>query len=832
MNLALFLSGFLYSMPFLVLLVVVLAAAVALAFVGAPAWAWALFTLGVLHGLAAPSWLLIAAAVPAAIGALPPLRTLFVSKPLLAWMRKAGLLPTISDTEREAIEAGTVWVDGELFSGKPDFQRLLSEPYPELTEREQAYLDDEVERVCEATDDWEVNQQRDLPPRIWQQLKDDGFFGLVIPEEYGGRGFSALAVSSVVAKLCSRSQAMGITVMVPNSLGPAELLLHYGTDDQKRHWLPRLASGQEVPCFALTEPNAGSDAGSISSSGEVFRGEDGELYVRLTWNKRYITLAAVASVLGLAFKLRDPDELMGRGKDLGITCGLIPTDTPGVVLGKRHDPLGVPFYNCPTTGKDVVVKLEDAVIGGADGCGRGWRMLMECLAAGRGIMLPASATAGARMSALMTGSYTSVRQQFGLSIGKFEGIHEPMARIGGTAYLLEAARRTTCGGLDSGNKPAVVTAIAKYNFTEALRRCINDAMDVVGGAGISRGPKNSLAHAYCAVPICITVEGANILTRTLMIFGQGAIRCHPYAYAEIGAVAAGDAKAFDRAFFGHIGHVFRNGARALLLTLTRGAIASSPVSGPAAPYYKKLAWSSASFAFLADVAMASLGGDLKRKEMLAGRFSDIFGWMYLANATLTRFEAEGRREADLPFFRWAMDHAFANMQEAFDGLYQNLPVPVVGPILRGPVALWSRLNRLAPQPSDRLSSQVARALQTPGGVRDWLADGLYLPKGEDPQASIGKAFELCVQADGVAAKIKAAVKAKTLPKARPAELVSAALEAGVITADEAELVQRAEEARREAVAVDSFTLDEYMRTAASEPRGGGPVAPQAADPAA
>jgi len=832
MNLALFLSGFLWSLPFFVLLLVLLSAAVALAFIGAPAWGWGLFALAVLHGIGSPDWLLIGASVLVVICALPLLRAQLVSRPLMALMRRAGLLPTISDTEREAIEAGTVWIDGELFSGQPDFQRLLAEPYPELDERERAFLEGETERVCERCVDWDVYQRRDLSPETWQELKDDGFFGLVIPEQYGGKGFSALAVSSIVSKLCSRSQALGISVMVPNSLGPAELLLHYGTEPQKQHWLPRLARGEDVPCFALTEPNAGSDAGSISSSGEVFRGEDGKLYLRLSWDKRYITLAAVATVLGLAFKLNDPDELLGKGKDLGITCGLIPTDTEGVVLGRRHDPLGVPFYNCPTTGEDVVVELEEAVIGGVEGCGRGWRMLMECLAAGRGIMLPASSTAGARMCALLTGAYTSVRQQFGLSIGKFEGIHEPMSRIGGTAYMLEAARVVTCGGLDSGNKPAVVTAIAKYTFTEELRVCINDAMDVLGGAGISRGPKNTLAHAYYAVPISITVEGANILTRTLMIFGQGAIRCHPYAYAEIGAVADNDAKAFDRAFFGHIGHVFKNGARALLLTATRGAIAKSPVTGPAAPYYKKLAWSSASFAFLADLAMAGIGGDLKRKEMIAGRFSDVFSWMYMANATLRRFEAEGRKAEDLAMFQWSMDTCFARIQEAFDGLYQNLPLPVVGPLMRGPVALWSRINRLGAKPGDRLSSQVAHALQERGSVRERLSEGMYVPKGEDPQAAIEAAFQLCKQAEAVAAKIKDAVRAKTLPRARPAALIPQAVEAGVITQEEAELVARSEAARSEAVAVDAFDLSDYMRTAIDDERGAGPQASHSAEPAA
>lgn len=795
---------------------IALLGALGLGYKGAPLALWTIFAGVLLFGLGAPLWLWLLCLAPAVVFNVRPLRARLVSARILRLLVKLKFLPVISKTEREALEAGTVWADGELFSGSPDFTRLANEPYPGLTPEEQAFLDGPTEEVCRMTDDWDVAKRRDLPPEVWQYLKDNGFLGMIVPKEYGGLGFSASANSAVVAKLSSRSTTLAITVMVPNSLGPAELLAHYGTEEQKAHYLPRLASGEEMPAFALTEPGAGSDAGSMTSRGEVFKGPDGELYLRLDWNKRYITLASISTVLGLAFKLHDPENLLGQGEHLGITCALIPTDTPGVETGRRHDPLGVPFYNCPTTGERVVVPI-DAIIGGPEGAGKGWLMLMECLSAGRGISLPALSTAGVKMAARIAGAYASVRKQFGLSIGKFEGIEEPLARIGGNAYILEAARRYTCGALDGGAKPAVVTAMMKYTFTEACRDSVTDAMDILGGAGISLGPRNMLGRLYQSLPIGITVEGANILTRTLMVFGQGAIRCHPYAYKEMQAAAANDVTAFDAAFWAHVGHVARNGSRSVLLSLTRGRLAKSPVSGPAAPYYRKLAWSSASFALLADFAMAFLGGDLKRKETITGRFSDIFSWMYLGTAVLRRFEAEGRREADLPFFHWSMQHALGRIQAGFDGLFGNFDVPVLGALLRGPVALWSRLNPISTGPSDALGHRVAAALQVPGETRDALTSGIHIPT--DEQEALGRlerAFRLCYDAEAVATKIKAAVRAKTLPKKRPAELIDEALKANVITALEAELVTKAEAAREDAIQVDAFTLEEYMRSAVLE----------------
>ena len=787
-----------------------------LTFVGAPLWLFTTAVFASLWTFGAPWWAWLTIAPPLLVLCVPPLRRGLLSDRILRLMRNSGFLPAISETERAAIAAGTVWLDGELFSGKPDLEALAKAAYPDLTPEEQKFLDGPVEQVCAMTDDWRVHQERDLPPEVWDFLKRERFFGLVIGKQYGGLELSPSANSAVVTKLTSRSMPLAITVMVPNSLGPAELLTHYGTEAQKQRWLPALATGREIPCFALTEPGAGSDAGAITSHGVVFRGEDGALYLRLSWNKRYITLAAVATVLGLAFQLHDLENLLGKGPFLGITCALIPTSTPGVVLGRRHDPMGVPFYNCPTSGKDVVVPLEEAIIGGTAGAGRGWQMLMECLAAGRGISLPATAVGGAQLVARAVGAYSAVRQQFGLPIGRFEGIEEPLARIAGFTYLLEASRRFVCGALDAGQKPAVVTAIAKYNTTELWRQCINDGMDVLGGAAISRGPRNLLAHSYIGTPICITVEGANILTRTLMIFGQGAIRCHPYAYREIDAIARNDGAAFDASFWPHLGHVLQNGVRTLLLGLTRGRLTWCPVGGAAKKYWRKLNWASAEFALLTDVAMDTLGDDLKRKEKLTGRFADWFSWLFLASATLRRFEAEGRRKEDLPLLAWAVEHALARMQAAREGLFDNLTLPGLGHVLRLPGGLWARLSPFGKGPTDATGPRAARTLLQPGDQRDRLTQRIHVPL--DKTSGLGRlehAMQLCTDAEPVLKKLKDAVRQGRLPKARPEQLLDQALSSGILTEAERRLVQAAEQARSEAVAVDSFTLEEYLQHGAA-----------------
>lgn len=780
---------------------------VALAYLGPPLWVL-VAALGVAMGVVASPWWSLPFVVVALVLALPPLRALLLSRPLMQVLRRANVLPQISDTERAALEAGTVWVEGELFSGRPDTERLIGADYPDVSERERAFLDGPVAQLCAMTTEWEILQRRDLPPAVWAFLKQHRFFGLIIPQEYGGLGFSASANSAIVGKVSSVSIPLGITVMVPNSLGPAELLVHYGTKAQKDHYLPRLARGEDVPAFALTEPGAGSDAGAIEAEGVVFRGSDGGLYLRLNWRKRYITLAAIASVLGLAFQLRDPDGLLGKGADLGITCALVPTQTKGVVLDMRHDPLGLAFYNCPTEGHDVVVPI-DAIIGGVDGAGRGWQMLMESLAAGRGISLPATSATGCKKAARVAGAYVAVRQQFGLAIGKFEGVQEVLGRIGGFAYLVEAARRYTCGALDKGAKPAVVTAMMKLHTTELCRKAINDAMDLLGGAAISRGPRNMLAIPYASMPISITVEGANILTRTLMIFGQGAIRCHPYALAEIEALGDDDVNGFDRALWAHVAHVVRNGARALVLTLSRGLLAQAPVGGLAAGYWRKLQWASASFAVWTDVAMASLGGDLKRREMIAGRYSDVFSYMYLAAATLRRFAAEGGREEDAPFLRWSLDWLFARMQEGFDGLFANLTVPGLTWILRAPLAWWSRLNPLSRGPSDSDTRMVARLLQAPGPQRDRLTAGLHVPAVDDPGlGQLEHALQLAVAADPALTKFKAAVRTGKLPRSVPPAFDRAVTE-GVLTAAELASIRAADSARLAAIEVDAFSLADY-----------------------
>lgn len=790
-----------------------------LAYLGAPMIVWLLAAAALLLVLGAPTFLFIALGVIAAFLLVGPLRRLALTGPVLKQMKRLGFLPAISETEKTALEAGTVWIEGELFSGKPDFQRILNEPWPQLSAKEREFLEGPVEEVCRLTDDWETFRRRDLSDEVWTYLREHGFFGMIIPESFGGLGFSPNAVSQVIAKLCSRCGPLGITAMIPNSLGPGELISHYGTEDQKKYWLPRLASGQELPCFALTEPGAGSDAGSMTSKAEVFRGEDGTPMLRLTWNKRYISLSGRATVLGLAVKLSDPENLLGAGTKPGITCLLLPADTPGVIRDRRHDPLGVPFSNCPLQGENVVVPAS-SIIGGNAGAGQGWRMLMECLAAGRGIMLPAQATAGVKMAARVAGAYSTIRKQFGLPIGRFEGVQEPLARLGGAAYTLGSALPFTSSGLSNG-KPAVVSAIAKYQFTEMFRKGIMDGMDVMAGAAISKGPRNVLAHPHQAAPIAITVEGANILTRTLMIFGQGAIRCHPYAYAEIRAAEANDVKGFDKAFRGHVLLVVRNAVRSLVLSLTRGRLARVPFSGESAGYARKLSWASATFAFTADVAMAMLGGNLKRKEALTGRFSDVFSWLYLGTCVLRRFEQDGRKDEDRPFLHYTMEHALSEIQIAMDGIFRNLGVPVVGWLYKGPIALWSRLNPLSSGPSDHQAQQIAEALQTPDARRERLLDGLYLPKrADDAVRRFEDAFRLCHEADQLLAKVRAAILDGRVSKGRPAARVPEAVERGVLTAEEAARITAAEAAREDAIQVDSFSAEEYMATAARDAGAG------------
>ena len=788
-----------------------------LAYNRASAWWWSVSLAALLACLHAAAFvtpaminaLWIAFVVVSALTLPTPLRRTLIGVPLLALFRK--ILPQVSQTEQEALDAGTVWWDGELFSGNPDWNKLLAYPKPTLTAEERAFIDGPVEELCAMLDDWQItNELHDLPPVAWQFIKDQGFLGMIIPKVFGGKGFSALAHSEVVMKLSTRSGTAAVSVMVPNSLGPAELLLHYGSDAQKNHYLPRLANGSEMPCFALTSPEAGSDAGAIPDFGVVCRGtwEGAEvLGMRLTWEKRYITLGPVATLLGLAFRLYDPEHLLGARDDVGITLALIPTATPGVHIGRRHLPLNAVFMNGPNWGRDVFIPL-DYIIGGAANAGQGWKMLMNCLAAGRSISLPANATGMAKLCALTSGAYGHVRTQFKMPVGRFEGVEEAIARIGGNAYLMDAARVMTAGAVDLGEKPSVISAIVKYHLTERARAVVNDAMDVHGGKGICMGPSNYLARAYQQIPIGITVEGANILTRSMIIFGQGAIRCHPWVLKEISATQEPDAaralRDFDIAFFGHAAFVVGNLARVLVLGLTRACFIRVPGDAHTRRYYRQLTRFAAGFALLADAAMFVLGGSLKRRERLSARLGDILSQLYLASAVLKRYEDAGRPADDLPLLHWAMQDALLRTQEAFSGLFDNLPGRVVGFVMRQ-LIFCHGLEYKAP--SDVLGQQVVRTLMAPGPARQRLTAGTYIsPSEHDAVGGLEAALVAVIAAEAVEAKMRAAQKAGVL-SGKGTSLTDSALRQGIISASDAQVLARAQQLRRRAIMVDDFPRD-------------------------
>lgn len=788
-----------------------LAAIIVIGYFGLPFIIWVIAILGLAIGLELGALALVVIVAVSLLFIIKPIRMQLFSRGVMAIMKK--ILPKISATERSALDAGVTWVEADLFSGKPDFEKIIKDnKYPTLTADEQAFLDGPVEKICSMVNDWEYWKTRELPPGAWEFLKKEKFLGMIIPKEYGGLGFSALAHGAVIEKLTTRSIPLSVTVMVPNSLGPAELLMHYGTDEQKKNLLPKLATGEEVPCFGLTEPSAGSDAGSILSTGVLFKNAQGQMMIRMNWNKRWITLAAISTTIGVAFNLKDPENFLGKGEDLGITCALVPRATPGVVVGHRHDPLGVPFYNCPTLGNDVEVPV-DAIVGGIGGAGRGWAMLMDCLGAGRGISLPSQSVGGAKIFTRIVSAHSVVRKQFGLSIGKFEGVEEPLARIFSYTYLVEALRNFTVGAIDSGIKPPVVTAIAKYHSTEIGRKMTNDAMDIVAGSAITMGPRNTIAHSYIANPIGITVEGANILTRTLMIFGQGLFRAHPYAYKEISAAEKSDLKAFDSAFWKHVGHITRNIFRTLILTFTRGRIASRGMGGPGGRFYQKLAWSSASFSTLVDLAMVTQGGGLKTKEKLTGRFADVLSWMYMGTSILSRFEAEGRKKEDEHLLRYSMEVCFFEMQKGFDGILENMKVPGVSWIFKYIFGTWSRLNSLGSYPSDQLGHVVAKSFLKPSEFRDRHTKGAYIPTDikKDHIALLDHAMAKTVEAATSERKIKKAIKAKLLPKKSIRSLLDTAVEKNIITASEKNLISEAEALRWDAIQVDDFSQDEYMK---------------------
>ncbi|MEJ2693201.1 MAG: acyl-CoA dehydrogenase [Candidatus Thiodiazotropha sp.] len=755
--------------------------------------------------IAAPLWLVYAVALLLYLR--PDLRKQQITHPLLQAFRK--VMPAMSETEKAALNAGSVWWDGELFSGQPDWSHLLSQPACRLSEREQAFLEGPVQELCAQLDDWRItHEEQDLPPEIWRFIKQNGFFGMIIPLSEGGLGFSAYAHSQVVMKLASRSITAAVTVMVPNSLGPAKLLLQYGTEAQKARYLRRLASGEEIPCFALTGPEAGSDAGAMPDLGVIANGEyEGEetLGIRLNFDKRYITLAPVASLIGLAFKLEDPDQLLGDERELGITVALIPRETPGITIGQRHMPLNIPFHNGPISGRDLFIPL-DWVIGGRAGLGQGWRMLMESLSEGRGISLPALSTGAGMLASRYTGAYAAVRKQFGRPIGEFEGVEEALARIGGLTYQMDAARRLTLSALDNGETPSVISAIVKYHLTERYRQVISDAMDIQGGSGICLGPDNLVGRAYQAVPIAITVEGANILTRSMIIFGQGAIRCHPYVLKEFQALESADTTgaldAFDQALFSHVGFVVTNFARTLWFGITHGRLSQSPVKGVAKRYYQRLNWMSAAFALTADIALMTLGGTLKRKERLSARLGDMLSELYIASATLKRFHEEGEQPKDLPLMQWAMDDSLYRIQHALRNLLRNLPVRPLAWLLR--LLIFPTGLPFYP-PTDALDHQVAALLLRPGEVRERLTQGVYTTQNPRQQ---GGQLELALLAVAEAAPIEKTLRrAKRAGQLRAGDaegLLEEAISLGILSKRDKETLLKARALRDRVIQVNAF----------------------------
>ena len=769
----------------------------------------------------APGWLLaifwillLAVALPLA---LPDLRRKHFTAPMFSWFKKT--LPPMSQTERDAIDAGTVWWDGELFSGRPDWDQLLAYPKVQLTEEEQAFIDGPTEELCAMVTDWEIGQTMDLPPRAWAHIKEHGFFALIIPKEFGGKGFSAYAHSQVAMKLATRSGDLASTVMVPNSLGPAELLLHYGTDEQRNHYLPRLARGDDIPCFALTGPLAGSDAGAMPDTGIICKGQwQGEevIGLRLNWEKRYITLGPVATLLGLAFKAFDPEHLLGDEEDIGITLALIPTDTPGVEIGRRHLPLGAAFMNGPNSGKDVFIPL-DYLIGGQEMLGKGWMMLMNCLSVGRSISLPAVGTGAAKFTSLVTGQYAQVREQFNVPLSAFEGIQESLARIGGNAWLMDSARMLTANAVDLGEKPSVLSAILKYHLTERGRECITHAMDVHGGKGIIMGPNNYLGRNWQGAPIFITVEGANILSRNLMIFGQGAIRCHPFVLKEMALAGREDhdqaLAEFDTLLLKHIGFAVSNAASTFILNLGFGRFEAAPGDSLSQGYFRALNRQAAAFAMLADLSMMLLGGELKRRERLSARLGDVLSHLYLASAALKRYHDLDYPQHLQPLFRWAMEEALGESERALDELLSNFPSRVLGAVLRVVTFPFGRRHK---GPSDALDAEVAAVLGRGKGdpTLEELLAGCYRP--QDPDDAVGAlqhASDLLSAAAPLHKKLHIAVKGGQLHPAAGEHIIDAALHAGVLQPLEAETLRAAEAARRKVIDVDDFAKEELTLTA-------------------
>jgi acyl-CoA dehydrogenase len=751
------------------------------------------------------------------------LRMRWVTKPFLMVYRR--MLPAMSDTEREALEAGTVWWDGELFTGKPDWPKLLGAKAPQLSPEEQAFLDGPCEELCRMLDEWDITHRRaDLPPQVWDYLKAKGFFAMIIPKKYGGLEFSAYAHSCVLVKLASRSATCSSTVAVPNSLGPAELLLHYGTEEQKNHYLPRLARGEDVPCFALTGPRAGSDAASIPDTGVVCRGtHEGRevLGIRLNFQKRYITLAPIATVIGLAFKLYDPDKLLGGEKtDYGITCALIPRGTPGVTIGRRHFPLNVPFQNGPLSGKDVFVPL-DAIIGGPRMAGQGWRMLVEQLSVGRCISLPSNACGGAKAGIYASAAYARIRKQFAQPVGRFEGVEAALTRMAGATYIIDAARSVTAGAIDGGEKPSVPAAMLKYHCTELGRKVANDAMDVQGGKGICLGPKNYLGRGYQVVPVAITVEGANILTRSLMILGQGAIRCHPYVLKEMNAAKLKDKaqslREFDTALFGHMGYTISNAARSLVMATTLARFSDAPTDGVTRRYYQHINKFSAAFAFATDMAMLTLGGYLKQKEHLSARLGDVLSALYMASMVLKHYENQGRPEADLPLVEWSCRTLLYEAQEQLHGFLRNFPNRGVAALMR--LVIFPR-GRTYFAASDRLGRRIVEPLMVPSETRERLSHGIY--KTVEPGNPIGllqEALVLSVGAEPLEKRLRVeGVKTGRITALDLPGQIEQALAAGLLSPAEAQQLRDYDRKVMDIINVDDFATEDLVAGVQDVPR--------------
>lgn len=763
-----------------------------------------------------PLWMLILIVLYAAliIPNLPDFRREKITRPALNIYRT--MLPSMSDTEREALEAGNTWWDGELFSGMPDWDKLISFPAPKLSDEEQAFLDGPCEELCGMLDDWDISHERgDLPPEAWAFIKKHGFFAMIIPKRYGGLEFSAYANAMVIAKLASRNTTASSTVGVPNSLGPAELLLHYGTDEQKDRWLPGLASGDEIPCFALTSPQAGSDAAALIDSGVVCKGTwEGKqiIGIRLNWDKRYITLAPVATVLGLAFKLYDPDHLIGDKDEYGITAALIPTDLPGISIGRRHNPLNIPFQNGPTSGQDVFVPL-DSIIGGQEMAGKGWKMLVELLSVGRAITLPSTAAGGGQAASYASGAYTQIRRQFNLPIAKFEGVGEALARIAGHTYIMNSAVSVTSGAIDQGEKPAVPSAILKYHCTELSRKVANDTMDVHGGKAIMMGPKNYAGRPYMATPIAITVEGANILTRSLIIFGQGAMRCHPYVLRELQAAQDTDSERglteFDDALFSHIGYAISNAGRAFFLALTHAKFSKVPLNTPTRRYYQNVNRYSAAFALTTDFAMLTLGGKLKIKELLSARLGDVLSCMYLASTVLKHFENQGRRATDIPLVEWSVRTLMYHAQEQLHSFLRNFPNRPVAFLLR--CIIFPR-GRTYSSPSDDLGKKIVSLITETGEARERLSEQAY--KALTPNSPLGllqEALQLSEQHLPMEIKLKQARKEGLISSEYLGHQIDEAEKAEIFSAKEAAELRDYHEKVLYLLSVDDFSPEEIGR---------------------